>query len=141
MYILFHTLFHYDLSQDTDYSSLCTTPSLRYCTLPQPPLLPSSLQPPACVLSRFSRVRLFATLWTISPRQAPLSMGFSRQERWSGLPCPPPGDLPHPGIEPTSLKSPALADGPFTTSITWDAPSVISPNTCWCHRSDRCCPA
>ena len=44
------------------------------------------------------------TLWTAA-RQAPLSMGFSRQEYWSGLPCPPPGDLPSPGIEP---MSPAL---------------------------------
>ena len=48
-------------------------------------------------------------------------MGFSRQEHWSGLPCPPPGDLPDPGIEPTSLMSPALADGIFTTSATWEA--------------------
>ena len=48
-------------------------------------------------------------------RQAPLSTGFSRQEYWSGLPCPPPGDLPDPGIEPTSLTSSALAGGFFTT--------------------------
>ena len=48
--------------------------------------------------------------------QAPLSMGFSRQEYWCGLPCPPPGDLPRPGIEPLSLVSPALAGGFFTTS-------------------------
>ena len=68
-------------------------------------------------LSRFSRVRLFATLWTAA-RQAPLSMGFSRQECWSGLPCPPPGDLPNPGIKPVSLSSPALAGGFFTTSAT-----------------------
>ena len=54
------------------------------------------------VLSRFSRVQLLPTLCTIA-RQAPLSMGFSRQEYWSGLPCPPPGDLPYPGIEPMSL--------------------------------------
>ena len=47
-------------------------------------------------------------------------MGFSRQEYWSGLPCPPPGDLPHPGIEPGSLTSPALADRFFTTSATWE---------------------
>ena len=60
-----------------------------------------------CVLTRFSRVRLFATLWTVA-RQAPLSMGFSRQEYWSGLPCPPPGDLPDPGIEPKSPVVPAL---------------------------------
>ena len=51
----------------------------------------------ACVLSHFSRVRLFAPLWTVAC-QAPLSMGFSRQEYWRGLPCPPPGDLPDPGI-------------------------------------------
>ena len=49
--------------------------------------------------------------------QAPLSMRFSRQEYWSGLPCSPPGDLPHPGIEPRSLMSPALASKFFTTSI------------------------
>ena len=55
----------------------------------------------ACV-SRFSHVRLFATLWTVA-HQTPLSMGFSRQGYWSGLPCPPPGDLPNPGIEPVSL--------------------------------------
>ena len=51
-------------------------------------------------------------------RQAPLSMGFSRQEYWGRLPCPPPGDLPYPGIEPASLTSPALAGGFFTTSAT-----------------------
>ena len=47
------------------------------------------------------------TLWTIA-HQAPLSMGFPRQEYWSGLPCPPPGDLPNPGIKPGSSESPAL---------------------------------
>ena len=57
-----------------------------------------------------SRVPLFATPWTAA-RQAPLSMGFSRQEYWSGLPCPPPGGLPDPGIEP---RSPAL-EGEFFT--------------------------
>ena len=56
------------------------------------------------------------------PPQAPLSMGFSRQKYWSGLSCPPAGDLPNPGIKPTSLKSPALAGGFFTTSATWEAP-------------------
>ena len=71
----------------------------------------------ACVLSCFSHIQLFNILWSVA-RQAPLSMGFSRQEYWSGLPCPPPGDLPHPGMEPTS---PALAGGFFTTSATWEA--------------------
>ena len=47
-------------------------------------------------------------------------MGFSRQQYCSGLPCPPPGDLPDPGIEPMSLKSPALAGRFFTTSTTWE---------------------
>ena len=50
------------------------------------------------MLSCFSRIQLFVTLWTAAC-QAPLSMGFSRQEYWSGLPCPPPGDLPSPGME------------------------------------------
>ena len=58
-----------------------------------------------------SHVWIFGTLWTIA-RQTPLSMGFSRQEYWSGLPCPPPGDLPHPGIKP---ESPALAGRFFIT--------------------------
>ena len=48
-------------------------------------------------------------------------MRFSRQEYWSGLPCPPPGDLPDPGIEPASLMSPALAASFFTTGTTWEA--------------------
>ena len=53
----------------------------------------------------------------------PLSMGFFRQEYWSGLVCPPPGDLPDPGFEPKSLMSPALAGRFFTTSATWEAHS------------------
>ena len=75
----------------------------------------------AYVLSCFSCVWLFATLWTVA-HQAPLSMGFSRQEYWSGLPCSSLGDLPDPGIKPASLTSPALAGGFFTTSTTWEAP-------------------
>ena len=72
------------------------------------------------VLSCFSYVRLFATLWTVA-FEVSLSMGFSRQEYWSGLPNPPPEDLPDPRIEPASLTSPALADGFFTTGATWEA--------------------
>ena len=78
-----------------------------------------SLVKTASVLSRFSSVQLFVTLWVIA-LQAPLSMGFSRQEYWSGLPCPPPRHLPYSGIESTSLMSPALAGGFFTTSATLD---------------------
>ena len=71
-----------------------------------------------CVLSFFSCVLLLVTLWTVA-RQAPLSMRFSRQECWSGLPCPPTGDIPNPGMEPTPLTSPELADDFFTTIATW----------------------
>ena len=67
-----------------------------------------------------SRIRLFATPWTVA-HQAPLSMGFSRQGYWSGLPCLPPGDPPDPGIKLGFLASPALAGGFFTTSATWEA--------------------
>ena len=63
---------------------------------------------------------LTVTLWTIT-HQAPLAMGFSKQEYWSGLSCPSPGDLPDPGIKLTSLMSPALAGKFFTTSATWEA--------------------
>ena len=65
-----------------------------------------------------SLVSDFVTPWTIAC-QAPLSMGFSRQEYWNGLPCSPPGELPYPGIKVTS---PALAGGFFTTSAAWEAP-------------------
>ena len=71
------------------------------------------------VLSHFSHGRLFAILWAVT-YQAPLSMGFSRQEYWSGLPCPPSGNLPDLGMEPTSLKSPALEGRFFSTSTTWE---------------------
>ena len=74
----------------------------------------------ACVLSCFSCVRLFATLWT-ETRQAPFFHGFSRQEYWSAWPCPPPEDLIDPAIEPESLVSPALAGGFFTTTAAWEA--------------------
>ena len=68
------------------------------------------------VLSPFSHVQFFVTLWTIAC-QAPLSMRLSRQEYWSGLPCPPPRDLPHPWVEPASLTSPVLAGGFFSCAV------------------------
>ena len=71
----------------------------------------------ACVLSCFSRVQIYGVV----ARQAPLSMGLSRQEYQNGLPCPPPGDLPDPGIKLESLTSPALAGKFFTTSAIWEA--------------------
>ena len=74
-----------------------------------------------CTCECVSRSCLTATLWTI-PHQAPLSMEFSRQESWSGLPFPPPGDLSNPGIEPTYLESLVLAGGFFTNCAIWEAP-------------------
>ena len=74
----------------------------------------------ACLLSLFRRVQLFATPWTAA-RRTSLSVGFSRPEYWSGLPFPPPGDLPDPGIKLTSRMPPALAGGLFTASATWEA--------------------
>ena len=73
-----------------------------------------------CLLSHFSRVQLCMIPWTVAC-QASVSMGFSRQELWSGLPCPPPGDLPEPGIKLMSLMSPACTGRFFTTSATWEA--------------------
>ena len=72
-----------------------------------------SIQQTWSEVKSLSRVRLFATPWTVA-HQAPPSMGFSRQESWSGLPCPPPGDLPDPGIEPgpPTLQADALTSEP-----------------------------
>ena len=78
------------------------------------PLSPTT----CCVLSRFSRVWLFATPWTVA-LPVLLSMGFPRQEYWSGLPFPTSGDLPDPGIELASFLSPASASRFFTTTATW----------------------
>ena len=75
----------------------------------------------ACVPRHFSRVQLSATQWTVSC-QAPLSMGFCRQEYWSELPFSSPGDLPYSGIKLTSLMFPALAGRFFSISTTWEAP-------------------
>ena len=71
-----------------------------------------------CVLCLFSHVQLFVMLWTVA-HQNPLSMVLSRQEFWSGLLCPPPADLPNPGIKPASFKSTAL-QGFFTTNVIWE---------------------
>ena len=85
----------------------------------------------------------FATSWMVT-HQTPLSMGFSRQENWSGLPFPLPEDLPDPGIEPTTLISPALAGGFFTTepaqfSSVQFSRSVVS-DSLWPHESQHARP-
>ena len=89
------------------WSSFCFQGPTSEIFKPSSELLHTFSYTCACVLSHFSRVWLFGTPWTVA-HQAPLSMGFSRQEHWSGLPCPSPGDLPNIGIEPAS---PALAGG------------------------------
>ena len=102
--------------------SLAKSPLIITSRLPDPKLGKNThrvliLQCP--VLSHFSCVRLFASPWTVA-HQAPLSVGFSRQGYWTGLPCHPPGDLPDPGIKLTSPASPTLASRFFTTSATWE---------------------
>ena len=83
---------------------LRTLPALTFCDL-------------VCSLRCSVTSQFFGIPWTVV-RQAPLSMGFSRQGCWSGLPFPPPGDLPNPGIEPESLVSPALAGRFFITALS-----------------------
>ena len=83
-------------------------------------------------LSYFSHIQLFALLQTVA-LQVPLSMGFSRQENWSGLPCPPPGDFPNPGNQPVSLTSPALTGRFFTTSTTWEVLYKITDMNIYDH--------
>ena len=82
---------------------------------------------PVCVLSHFSHVQPFVTPWTLA-HQASLSMGFSKQEYWRGLPFPPPGDLPNPAIKSESLVSPALAGGFFTTKPLGKPPKLPHPS-------------
>ena len=85
------------------------------------------------VTQLFSCIWIFVAPWTVA-HQTPLSMGFSRQEYWSGLPVPPPWDLPNPGIKPGSPVFPALADRLFVTEPPGKPFSVQgSPN--WCARA------
>ena len=77
-----------------------------------------------CLRSCFIHAQLFVTLWIVA-HQTPLSMGFSRQGYWSGLPGPPPGDLPDPGTDPGSLMAPTLAGRFSTTSATWEAHFIL----------------
>ena len=91
----------------------------------------------AYVLSRFSHVR-FCDPMDGSLPQSPLSIGFSRQEYWSGLPCPPPRDLPDPGIEP---RSPALVGGFFTWEILIPAyQDLINDSDYYCLEDLQCKP-
>ena len=100
------------------YHSVCKMRLLVFLCLNPSLSQPLSSSFPS-VLSCFSPVWLFVTLWTVA-HQALLSIGFFRQEYWSGLPFPSPGDLCNPGIKRLSLTSPALAGGFFPTSTTWE---------------------
>ena len=85
------------------------------------------------LLSRFSHVWLFETPWIVA-LQAPLSMGFSRQEYWSGLPCPPPGDFPHLGIEPASSVAPTLQAGSLLLSHQGSPKyDILTSKYCHCY--------
>ena len=96
---------------------------------------------PISVLSHFSCVHLFATPCIVA-HQAPLSMGFSMPEYWSGLSFPSTGHLPNPGIESSSLIFPALAERFFTTSTTWEVPykAVKSIDKCSDYSTPRLLP-
>ena len=85
------------------------------------------------MLNHFSRVWPFVTRWSLPGSS--VHQKFSRQEYWSGLPRPPPGALPDPGIEPTSLMFPALAGRFFTASTAWEAPNIqlVQTSTVWFH--------
>ena len=93
-----------------------------------------------CVLSHSVMFQLFATPWTVAC-QTPLSMEFFRQEYWSRLPFPPPGDLPDPGIEPWSPESPSLASEFFTTeplgSPTYHMPPSKYIRNTYTERKDK----
>ena len=109
-----HKLRPYTITNLINKHCLCSE-----CSTDHP--FPISLPRLEKVKELLSCVQFFATPWTTAC-QGPLSMEFSRQEYWSGLLFPSPGDLPNPEIEPVSLPSPALASGFFTTSAPWEAP-------------------
>ena len=88
-----------------------------------------------CVLNHFSRVQLCATLWTVA-YQDPLFVGFSRQEYWSSLPFPHPGEFPDPGIEPVSVVSPVLTGRFFTTESPGKSPKPECLN--WIFGNELC---
>ena len=84
----------------------------------------------AAAAARFCRVRLFVTPWTVAC-QAPLSIGFSRQQYCNGLPCPPPGNFPNPGIETMSLVAPALQADSSPLRPLWRPLSSLKAYCLW----------
>ena len=92
----------------------------------------STMRSKTLLLSHFSHVWLFETLWTVVC-QAPLSMAFSRQEYWIGLPCPPPGDLPYPMIKPAPSASPARQADSLPLSHQ-ESPNSVPVDSKWQKR-------
>ena len=99
---------------------------MAFRTNDPPKVSPALTTPETRCAKSLSSVQLFVTLWMVA-HQVPLSVGFSRQEHWSGLSCPLPQDLPGPGIEPAPLISPALTGGLFTSKATWDELTKSNP--------------
>ena len=106
-FVVIHTVKGFQVINETEVDVFLEVPAL-------------SVIQRVCMISHFSRVQLFVTPWTVAC-QAPLSMAFFRQEYWSGLQRPPPGDLSDPGIEPASFMAPVLAGRFFTSRATWKA--------------------
>ena len=100
------------------------------------PAMAVALLQAACVLTHFNSVRLCVTPWAVA-HQAPPSMGFPRQEYWSGFPFPPPGHLPNPGVEPMSPGALALAGRFFTTEPPGE-PTHLTTGQSKLHGSERC---
>ena len=116
-------------SQATEKGCLLLPLSLLYFTKkffsPSRKMIVSHLHPPCVRMLSHSGVSDFATPWTVT-RQAPLPTGVSRQQHWSGLPCPPSGDLPNPEIEPEHPTSPALQTDSLLMSLQ-GTPSSTAP--------------
>ena len=115
------------LSVGSAFHSICPSVHLSICPAPASghPGYHICVYRSARMLSCFRDIQLFVTPWTVA-HQAPLSTRFSRQEYWSRMPFPPPGDLLNPGIKPRSLTFPALAGEFLTTSATREAPRVTN---------------
>ena len=136
------------IRRQTPYNLSFISPCAKIHQLSSSPPPPQSWVPSYSGCTHAKSLHMFdsETPWTVA-HQAPLSMGFSRPEHWSGLPCPPPGGLPDPGVEPASLASLSLAAGFFITSTTWEALNSehssclfyknLEPHSCSQHVSFR----
>ena len=127
--------FSFSISPSSEYSGLISFRMDWLDLLAVQSTLKSLLQHHSSKVKSLSRVQLFLTPWTVA-YQAPLSMGFSRREYWSGLPFPSPGDLPNPGVEPGSpaLQADALPSEPLVLSFLY-SPNLTSIHDYWKNHS------